>query len=171
MARQRAIPRGANVWADTGSLCERSTSTSSSQRWKRNSTGRVSKAHWAMRLRLVMSVIGILTRHSGLRGRHVLEVRAAFLHDGAQILTELLERRSPDVPPAVVDSVDRQVGLDRKGVRHRHETMLEAGRRLLHDVELANRSPLEIAAHGGVLPGGVYRRSGERAERPRSLSH
>src|SRR5439155_23869325 len=52
MARQRAMPRGVNVTAETGPGCLRSTSTSSSQRWKRSRTGRVSKAHCAMRLRL-----------------------------------------------------------------------------------------------------------------------
>ncbi len=50
IARHRAMPRGVNACADTGSVCARSTSTSSDHRWKRRSTGRVSKAHWAMRL-------------------------------------------------------------------------------------------------------------------------
>src|SRR5215475_8963870 len=113
IARQRAIPRGANVCAETGSLCERSISTSSSQRWKRSSTGRVAKAHWAIRLRLVMSVIGILFTaprlHAGdeyplvrvaigAHGRRALavqEVDGQVLQGGAGSKSRLCPRRHP----------------------------------------------------------------------------
>src|SRR5262245_21000978 len=62
MARHRAMPRGANEWAETGSAWARSTSTFSSQRWKRSRTGRVSNAHWATRSRLVVVIAQTMPR-------------------------------------------------------------------------------------------------------------
>ena len=74
-------------------------------------------------------------RASAFRWRRVLVVGTALLHDRAQVLTQLLEGWSADEPPTVIDAVDGQVGIQRERVRQRHQTVLEARRRLLDDVD------------------------------------
>src|SRR5262249_33542341 len=78
-------------------------------------------------------------------GRRVFVIGAALLQDRAQILAQLLERGPADEPPAVVDTMDRQVGMQREAIRHGDQAVLEARLRLLHDVELVDGSPLVIA--------------------------
>src|SRR6202022_614398 len=66
-------------------------------------------------------------------GRRDVPVRPAFHADGAQVLTELLHRRSTEEPVAAVDLVDDETGLEHN---HMRDHGIVHGISVLGDVEI-----------------------------------
>ena len=72
---------------------------------------------------------------------------------------KLLERRPADIPPAVVDAMNREIRQEREGIRQGEEPVPECRRRRLDDVESRDGAPLVVAqeCEGGAEPGAERR--------------
>src|SRR5262245_65381184 len=77
-------------------------------------------------------------------GPTILVVGPAALHHGAQVLPDLFSRGPAHEPPAIVDTVNGEIGQQREGVGHGHVAVTESRRRHLNDVELRDGAPLVI---------------------------
>jgi hypothetical protein len=88
------------------------------------------------------------TLNTGQRWTLVVIVLAARLHERAQILTELLERRSPDEPPPIIDRVNRQVRGQREGIGKCDQAVFEIGRCHFDHIELPDGLTLMVTEEG-----------------------
>ena len=84
-------------------------------------------------VRLVRAA-GRLSRRHPL-GPTIDVVASTALHHRAHVLAQLLERRPSDIPPAVVDPMNREIRQEREGERQGEETVPKCRRRRLDDVE------------------------------------
>ena len=72
----------------------------------------------------------------------MVEIRPANFHHRPEILAHLLDGGAPHVPVSAIDLVNRKIGKQRKGVRHRGHSMLLGG---LDHIELLDRRSVLIA--------------------------
>jgi hypothetical protein len=75
-------------------------------------------------------------------------VRPAAFHDGPQVLAELFQRGAAYEPPAVVDPMNGEVGVERERVRQGDEAVLEPRSRDLDDVQARDGLAVGIAQEG-----------------------
>jgi hypothetical protein len=71
-------------------------------------------------------------------------ILAIGLHQRSHILPELLQRRSSNEPPTIVDRMDFQIWSQGKGIGKRNQAVFEIGRRHFNHIELSDGTTLVI---------------------------